>query len=425
MKEKSTWTYIHTMVGLYFFAWGFSAFDRLLIASLFPFLLPEFHLNFTKAGLLMTVMSIGYIVMTFTGGMLSDRYGRKKVILPAVTLYSLGSFITGFASNLWQLIIYRVIVGGGEGAYMPAGSGQISEESSPARRGLFLGIHASAFAWMGMFIAPIYGTQIGASLGWRWAFWLTIIPGIVLVLLIKFKIKESPRFERKHAAQAQTQEQPGQKAEKARLVDVLKEKNIILCVVGSMCWMGWVWSWLAFGTVFLTHAKGFDPRLAGIVLSGFGLGGGIGMIVVPGISDRWGRKLVLLLSALVACTVSVVIAQGPTNPVILFLLLGITSFTGWGLGPLLFAIVPTESVSFERAALAVALGAGGGELVGTTVAPMVLGHIGDVYGLAMTMTAGAACLIPIALFMAARETCPRIVAARQAQAELKLGTSQG
>lgn len=110
-------TPINTMVLIYFIVWGFSAADRLLIAMLFPYVLPEFGLAYTQAGFLMAAMSIGYLVCALGGAAISDQIGRKKVIVPSVVVFSLGSALTGFAGGFAQLIGLRTIVGAAEGSF--------------------------------------------------------------------------------------------------------------------------------------------------------------------------------------------------------------------------------------------------------------------------------------------------------------------
>lgn len=403
MEQRGFWTPTKSMVLTYWFAWGFSSLDRLLIAILFPFVMPFFNLNFTQAGLLMTCMSIGYVVFAVVGGALSDKYGRKKVIIPAVLIFSLGSFFTGLAKNFGQLIGIRSVIGAAEGVYFPAAVAQISEQSSSATRGLNLGIHQSGMPIWGMFVAPIFGTQIAALLGWQWAFYLTIIPGIILALVVRYKVKETERY----AVVEPTT--------KVSWKEVIKEKNVILCLITSIFWMVWVWSWLSFGTMYLTNIKGFSPEMAGAIQSAFGIGGGLGMIIVPALSDRWGRKTMMIVSTIIAilATLGVLYIAGQ-NLVLLYLLLGIAAFAGWGSGPVFLAALATESVPFERAALSVGLIAGIGELAGAAVAPTVLGRLADLYNLNTSMLVAVLCLVPVLVVsFALRETAPKLIKVKQ------------
>ncbi|MDT3701035.1 MAG: MFS transporter [Thermincola sp.] len=191
----------------------------------------------------------------------------------------------------------------------------------------------------------------------------------------------------------------------------MKEKNIIICILISIFYMVWSWSWMSFGTVYLTDIKGFTPKMAGLIQSAFGIGGGLGMILMPAVSDRIGRKSTLIVGNIIGilATIGVLNISGQ-NPVLLYFLLSLAAFTAMGSAPIFLAAIATESVPLERAAVAVGLTAGIGELSGAAMAPMFLGKIADLYSLSTSMTVGALCLLPVIAFaLALRETAPRIV----------------
>jgi MFS family permease len=405
MEKKSFWTPVITMTAIYFFVWGFAAMDRLLIAMLFPYILPEFKLSFAQAGMLMACMSVGFLVFEFIGGILSDKYGRRKVILPSVFVFSIVSAITGFATGFAQLIGVRTIVGAGEGAFATPATAHIFDECPPEKRGIYLGFYVSAFALFGSFVAPIYATQIAAHWGWRWAFYLTIIPGIVLALLIWGFVKESVRFRRPEQAAAP----------KARWRQVMKERNIVVACLLAICWMVWLWSWLSFGTVFFVNVKHLSTGMAGILQSALGAGGFLGMIALPGFSDKVGRRIPLIVGTIIGLVGTAAIVYLPgTSPVLMWIALFVTAFVTWGYSPIILSVIPSESVPPERIAFGVACVTGLAELAGIAVAPPILGAIGDKFGLTTTMLCGGAVLIPVLLLasFALRETAPKFTSAK-------------
>ncbi|WP_169717571.1 hypothetical protein SPSIL_051790 [Sporomusa silvacetica DSM 10669] len=80
--------------------------------------------------------------------LLSDKYGRKKIILPSVLIFSLGSAFTGLATGFASLVSIRTFIGGAEGTFNSAAVAQIAEESLPEERGKNVGIYNSAFPFM-------------------------------------------------------------------------------------------------------------------------------------------------------------------------------------------------------------------------------------------------------------------------------------
>ena len=412
MERKTFWTPINVMSAIYFLAWGFSAGDRLLIAMLFPFILPYFKLGYAQGGLLMASMSIGYLFVAFLGGMLSDKYGRRKVILPSVFVFSIGSALTGFAGGFAQLVWIRSIVGAGEGSFNMAATAQIAEECPPEKRGAYVGFYTSAFALFGSFVAPIYATQVASRWGWQWACYLTIIPGVILAFMILALVKETKRFTAP-AAVVKPKSSFGQVVK--AWGHVMKERNMVVACLLAMFWMVWLWSWLSFGTVYFVNVKHMTAGAAGFMLSALGAGGFLGMIAVPAFSDKVGRRIPLIVGTILAIVGTLGIMYMPGSAfALMYVTFFVTAFVSWGYIPLVISVIPSESVPTEWIASGIALVTCLAELAGLTIGLPVLGAIGDKYGLSTTMLCGVAALISVLLLSAfvLRETAPKFTAAR-------------
>lgn len=166
--------------------WGTVGLDRLVIVYLFPILIPEFGLNNAQAGALTSVLAMTWAGSAWVLGSVSDRYGRKKVLLPAVVFFSLMSWLTGVAKSYGSLMAIRGLMGVGEGAVFSTSVATVAEESTPTKRGLNLGIHQSCFPLVGIGLGAIISTQLAQSFGWRPVFFIVGIPGLVLALFIAF-----------------------------------------------------------------------------------------------------------------------------------------------------------------------------------------------------------------------------------------------
>ena len=408
-EKKGYWNPVNVMVWTYALTFGYSAGDRLLIAMLFPFVIPYFGLDYTHAGLIMMSMAAGYLVLAFAGGIISDKVGRKKVLLPSALVFSLASGITGFAGNVGQLIAARTIVGAAEGSFNSAAAAQIGEESPPEKRGINMGIYVSMFALFGSFIAPIYATQVATLWGWQMACFLTVIPGVVLAWFISTRIKESIRFSK-----------PLEKS-KVSWQEIMKERNIWLSFFVCSLWFIWLWSWLSFGIVYFVNVRGFSPGTAGFLQSALGAGGFVGMIFLPWLSDCYGRKLPLQIGTIIGFIgTSAILFIPTTSAFAIWAMFFVTAITTWGICPIILNVIPSESVPVERAALAIGTVVSIGELAGIAVAPPILGAIGDHFGLTSALFLGAACLIPVCILsFFFRETAPCIVKAKQPVAEVQ------
>ena len=129
--EKHSTGYEYTVVALNFFIVGFVALDRILIANLFPWVMPALKIDFTKAGLIMAILSLTWSVSAIVFGGVSDKVGRKIIIIPATIVFSLMSWMSGMVTSLGQLLGIRAFMGVAEGAYYPTAIATVAEESKP------------------------------------------------------------------------------------------------------------------------------------------------------------------------------------------------------------------------------------------------------------------------------------------------------
>ncbi len=126
------------------------------------------------------LLALGVVQPTM--GWLADQFGRKRVFLVSLAVYSAGALLSGLAGDLPQLVLARIVQGIGGGAIFPVGMAMIYEQVPPHRRGLAMGIWS-----LGITVAPALGPVIGGlivtSLGWRWLFFLTVPIGLLGVVV--------------------------------------------------------------------------------------------------------------------------------------------------------------------------------------------------------------------------------------------------
>jgi MFS family permease len=409
------WRYEYTVVLIHWFIWGFVAMDRLVIGYLFPMIVPDLKLDFTQVGIVMSLIGITMGLMGIFGGALSDKFGRKAIIVPSTIIFSLLSWGTGLARSFVQLAMVRTVLGIAEGPYYPAAVATIAEEATPKRRGLMIGLHQTAWGVWGGFFAAIYATQVGSLLGWRWVFYFTLPPGIILAIVHRIYVKEpksvAARIEaRKKGIAHKIVTQTG---EHVTVGDVLKFRNIILTALISICFMTWLFFIIAFGTLYLTKVQNLAITTAGFVMSAWGLGALFGYICVPWVSDFVGRKPALILSAFLAGLATLWFARAGGNPTSLYFIMLLVGFFGYGCYPVFMSLIPSETVPFGLAGLAIGIPTGIGDIIGGGVLPTFGGMLADAFGLGAPMLVTA-----VALFVATVigffiiETCPRKVQAK-------------
>ncbi|PPI81081.1 MFS transporter [Marinobacter flavimaris] len=170
----------------------FDGYDLVIYGVVLPLLMDQWNLNPYVAGLLGSSALFGMMFGAMGFGMLSDKWGRKKVILMCVVLFSLTTVINGFATNAWQFGILRFIAGLGIGGVMPNVVSLMSEYSPARKRSTLVALMFSGYAVGGMMSAGL-GIWIVPNFGWEIMFYLAIVPMLLLPLMIKY-LPESVAF---------------------------------------------------------------------------------------------------------------------------------------------------------------------------------------------------------------------------------------
>jgi predicted MFS family arabinose efflux permease len=194
----------------------------------------------------------------------------------------------------------------------------------------------------------------------------------------------------------------------AEYLSLLRHRNILLCCLASAGFMTWLWVMHAFAPLYITQVSKNSATFAGLVLGASGLGEFLWGFSLPWLSDRWGRKPVLLFTALISAVV-------PLTYQIPFLVghpwlmafAGFIANGGQGMAALVLVLIPTETVPARFAGTAIGLSTLVGEIFGGTLAPSVSGALADRFGLATPLwiaAGGAIAVVAAGLFM--RETAP-------------------
>ena len=386
--------YENTLVAILFFSWGTVFLDRMSQHYLAPYFAPEFHLTHEQIGLLASVLAITWALSTLVFGALSDRIGRRPILIPVVFAFSLLSWISGMVHSFNGLLIVRAVLGVAEGPAWSIMTALIEESSHPTRRGRNIGIVVSATALVGLAVAPVLTTQVAARFGWRWAFFVAGVPGFLLGALIWKFVKEperkiDPGF---HGAPANF----------GGFFSILRHRNTWLCSAGAAGFVSWLFLFNVFAPLYITEVAHQAPTTAGLLLGASGLGSFFYALLFPTLSDRVGRKPVLLLMAAMCTVVPLALLISPlyAYPWLLAAIVFLMN-PGQGIAALIMVLVPTESVSPQFAATAIGLATLAGEIFGATLMPTLAGALAQRHGLGVTMwmSAGGTALLFLAALL--------------------------
>lgn len=390
---------------------GLVSLDRWIIAPLFPTMMKDLHLNYQDLGNITAVLALTWGVSSVFLGGLSDKLGRRKVLIPAIIGFSLLTGLSGIATGLTSLLLLRGFMGFFEGGYTPTSIALTQEASKESRRGLNIGIQQCTFALIGLGFGPIIATQLLKVVpSWHWVFVVSSIPGLVLAYLL-YRVIREPEFIQK----------PVEQMEKRSWAEIFKFKNIILCMVGLFGLMSCFFVIGAMIPNYLTDYLKLSVSDMGFVTSAVGFGGFAGALLIPYISDRVGRKPVLMASFFIAIISLLAFTQTSTNLFLLFILLFIMACCTFGNIVMLAAIVSVESVPAVLAASAAGIPIGAGEIFGGGAAPAIAGFVAQNYGIQNTLYIGLVGLVvSIVISVFLKETAPIKVTLKQEQDDIQV-----
>lgn len=379
---------------------GFVALDRLTASYLSPYIVADLGLSNTQLGLLAASLSLAVAISAFWLGRVADTTGRRKTMFVLATVaFSLFSALSGLAAGFLFLFGARFLLGLAEGPMVPISQAVMADESDPRRRGLNMGVMQMSGAFLlGAMIGPVLVTSLADLYGWRVAFFLSGVPGLLLALSLFFYMR--PDAPRPVAAKGETIPLG------AAIATFWRIGNMRASIAIAALFSAWLMIQNVFLPVYLTQVKGLAPATMGWVLGMGGLAGIVGGTLLPWLSDRIGRKPVCAIACFAGIGTPLALLLLPSSPV----LLGLAILIGWlpvGIAPLYCAVIPSESVPAALTTSAIGLSMGTAELLGGVVAPFVAGRAADALGLEATLWLCMICAIAAGLFcLGLRETAP-------------------
>lgn len=385
-------------------AYGFAFYDRQMMSFLSPFVIPEFHLNNTQVGALGSALSLTWAIGAYVFGRWSDKAGaRKPFLLGAMLVFSACSVLSGLATGFWSLLASRMLMGLVEGPFLPICLAIVAATAPARRRGLNSGMVQNLFgSVLGMTVAPLVSIRIATALGWRVSFFTGALPGLILALLVWLTIREPSRPAAAGGG--------ARKDETLGLLYMLRQRNVALCSAIGCLAVGACLVVTIFLPVYLVQVRHYTPETMSNTVALLGITAPIGGVVVPGLSDRFGRRpLMIVFTGLMALTpLAALLFHGPEAILVALLFIG---WLGIGSFPLFMAVVPSETLNFRSTAAAMGLVVGVGEIAGGVIAPPVAGRIADSFGLSWPFIIAAAMAIgAAAVSTALTETNPAILA---------------
>jgi MFS transporter, SHS family, lactate transporter len=318
-----------------FTGWLLDAFDFFLVTFCLTSMAKEFHKTDAQIALVITMTLAFRPVGGFVFGMMADRYGRRLPLMINIGFFAVAEILTGLAPNYTVLLIVRGLFGVVMGGNWGVGTSLAMEGAPKGKRGMLSGLLQEGYA-AGNVLAALCFLFLFGRVGWRPLFFLGSLPAILLVLFIRFRVKESTVWQKARTSGW---------AEQGR--EVLSHWKLFLYLVAFMTMM----LFASHGTqdmypTFLQREWHFTPQRRAVVTAIAGVGAILGGIIFGHFSDKWGRRKTIIIAFVLGALVIPLWAYAP-NQAILVLGAFLMQFMvqgAWGVIPAHLAELSPDSV---------------------------------------------------------------------------------
>jgi MFS family permease len=184
-RPTGWWTFAVTSIALFM-----TSLDKLVVTTALPSI--RDHLHASLEGLQWTVnaYTLTFAVLLLTGAALGERYGRRRLFVAGLGLFTAGSAAAALAPGIGTLIAARAVQGVGAAILIPLTLTQLSAAVSPERRGVALGAWG-AVGGLAVAGGPLVGGAVVQGASWQWIFWLNVPIGVTLLPVAWSRLTES------------------------------------------------------------------------------------------------------------------------------------------------------------------------------------------------------------------------------------------
>ena len=378
-------------------AGGVAALDAQAVFYLMPFIATEFALSSRQIGVIGSAVLIGWAFGGIVIARLSDRMGKRKpFLIGAFTCFGLLSSLSAIARGFVPMLLARLLMGIAEGPVIPVKQAMVISESSPERRGLNMGIVQNFGAqFLGTLVGPLLLVAVAQHFGWRFAFLIAGIPGLIVAALIWLVLREPPCVETSCPSTTQIDgHQNGLPV--SPTIGLLRNRNLVVCTLIALVSVAWFFIILTFLPLYLVRDLHYSPGSMSVVMSLIGVAGVTSAVIVPHISDRKGRRLAIMGFSIIGAVAPLGMLMAGSS----FWISGMLLIVGCqmlGIFPLVMATVPQESVALRDRATATGLVIAVAQLGGGVAGPIAGGWLAERYGHGSPMLLAAALAFTAAL----------------------------
>ena len=184
-NHRVLWTFAISSIALFM-----AALDNLVVTTALPVIRASFQANLAELEWIVNAYTLTFAVLLLTGAALGDRFGRKRLFIIGLVIFTGGSAIAALSSNVTVLIVARAIQGLGGAILTPLSLTILSAAVPRERRAVALGAWGG-IAGLAIAIGPLVGGAISEGLAWQWIFWVNVPIGLVAIPMAYARLTET------------------------------------------------------------------------------------------------------------------------------------------------------------------------------------------------------------------------------------------
>jgi multidrug resistance protein len=370
----------------------------------------EFHVARIQVGMAVGLFGIGRIFTSLPAGYLSQRYGRRSVLISGTVTNLLGAAMVAVSFNYTWLVLWRVVSGLGSSMVLTGASVYLRDVSTPETRARFLSLQELSIL-AGVSLGPVIGGFAGDQFGLRMPLFLqAVLILAALALIIGWVHETNPSERREQAGKEASPRPPRPEAapQSGAYRRLIFSSGLVLTGLLSMMIVANRQGGRFTVMPLYGEAKGFSPAQLGIFISITHVVQFFAVLASGVLSDRFGRKFAVLPAAALMCLGILVFIQSST----FFELMASGILLGLGEGltgpPLLAFFADIAPPGLEGITLGLFRTYGG---LGSLVGALLLGGVADLFGFAWSLGIDAILLgtAALAVVLVVRETAGRRV----------------
>jgi MFS family permease len=380
---------------LLFMLYVFDYADRMVVTSMFTSIQKDWSISDTQCGWLVSVIYLAIGILTFPISILIDRWSRTKTIGLMAIVWSLATALCAITGSYVQLFMARILIGFGEAGYAPGGSALISGMYPVEKRSKMMGLWNASIP-LGSAIGVGMGGIIAQSLGWKHAFGIVAVPGLIIAILFLF-VKDYKTVDLSFIDRSNNKI----KMEKKDMIrEFLSKPSVIFTYFGMAAVVFVTTAIIVWLPKYFEIERNMEPKTAGSLAGAVMLLALVGAPLGGFLIDKWrmseprARLLFPALSTLVSgifLFIALALLKGTGQLIVLFAfgILIMTFIAG-------AAAVTQDVIHPGLRATSYAIAVAVQNLIGSFTAPIVLGKISDLSNIKTALS-----ILPFVLMLGA------------------------